>query len=116
MDIRKRFGNRVSAQRHRLLLTQAELATAIRMSVDMISRIETGATGVRFPTIEKLADALHVDPSFFFALDPESEGDSRPELIDLMARLSKLDEADLAWVAGLLAAAFASRKKPGGPA
>lgn len=111
MDLRKRFGNRVAAQRHRLLLTQAVLADAIEMSPDMISRIETGATGVRFATIEKLADALLVDPSFFFSLSADNEGDTRPPLMDLVARLSKLDDADLKWVSGLLNAALASRNK-----
>jgi transcriptional regulator with XRE-family HTH domain len=111
MDLRKRFGNRVAAQRRRLLWTQASLGEVAELSPDMISRIETGATGVTFTTIGKLAEALMVDPSFFFALTDDHDGDTRPELIDLMARLSKLDDADLQWVAGLLDAAFATRNK-----
>ena len=109
MDLRKRFGNRVAAQRRRLLLTQATIAEIVQLSPDMISRIETGATGVSFATIEKLANVLMVDPSFFFSLLPDNEGDNRPELIDLISRLSKMSDPDLKWISSLLDAALSSK-------
>lgn len=109
MDLRKRFGSLVGAHRRRRGYTQQRLADLTAMSADMISRIETGGTGVTFPTIEKLARALQVDPAELFILDPSPGSDRRPAMIDLTARLAKLDDGDLRWAADLLEAALRSK-------
>jgi transcriptional regulator with XRE-family HTH domain len=57
-DLRKRFGELLAAHRRRRGLTQEDLAEAAGLSVDMISKIEVGATGARFPSIERLARAV----------------------------------------------------------
>ena len=49
--------------RHNYALRVAEAAG---LSVDMISKIEIGATGARFPSIERLAQAVQVDPAELF--------------------------------------------------
>ena len=55
MDLRMRVGTLVAAHRRQRGLTQQQLSDRIGMSADMVSRIETGGTGLRFTTIEKLA-------------------------------------------------------------
>ena len=53
-DLRKRFGRLVAAHRRRRRLTQEALAEAAAVSIDTIAKIEGGATGARFPVIERL--------------------------------------------------------------
>lgn len=109
MELRRRFGLLVKSYRQRRGMTQADLAAATGMSDTMISRIELGASGARFPTIQKIADALAIDPSQLFATSLTEAGDVSPTLIDLTARLSVLSEADLAWVNDLLGSALRTR-------
>jgi len=91
----------VAAHRKRRGLTQDALATAADLSVDMVARIEGGATGARFTTIAKLADALGVDPAEFFAVGAGGEA-QRAVLNDLFARLSTLPDRDLQLIADLV--------------
>lgn len=109
MDLRKRVGNLVALHRRRRGLTQQNLADMIGMSPDMISRIETGGTGLRFPTIEKLSEALEIDPAALFIVDPVPGRDMRKPLVDITVRLSALSDSDLAWVSDLLTSALRSR-------
>lgn len=109
MDLRQRFGMLVKAHRLRLEMTQADLATAAGMSDTMISRIELGASGARFPNIQHIADALQIDPAALFIPEPTPDRDMRRPLIELTAKLSGLSDADLAWVSNLLEAALSAR-------
>ena len=108
-DLRTRFGRLVAAHRRRAGLTQEELAEAAGISVDMISKLEGGGSGARFGVIERLADALDVDPAELFTTEIPSGLPNRERLIDFTSRLALLSEADLAWVAGLLDAGMLSR-------
>ena len=110
MDLRKRVGSLVSLHRRRRGLTQQRLADMVDISPDMISRIETGGTGLRFPTIEKLSAALEIDPAELFIVDPVPHRDMRRPLIDLTIRLSALSDSDLAWVSELLTSALKARR------
>jgi transcriptional regulator with XRE-family HTH domain len=109
MDIRKRFGHLVAANRRRTGLTQDELARAIDMSPDMVSRIETGKTGARFATIEKLAAQLGVDPAEFFLAHSTDQLSDQTTMNDIVARLSGLSNAELLWVERLLEVALDTR-------
>ena len=109
MALRKRFGSLVAVHRRRHGWTQQDLAERTGMSPDMISRIETGGSGARFNTIEKLAAALAVDPAAFFMVDGRS-ADLRRPLIDITTTLASLNENDLAWVSELLATALKARR------
>lgn len=111
MRLTKRFGILVAARRKECDLTQQQLADAMEMSPDMISRIETGGSGARFPTIEKLAAALRVDPAAFFVATAMPESERRTALLDLTAKLARLSDDDLAWISQLLDAALLD--KPG---
>ena len=53
---------RLKEWRQRRLLTQAELAERVEMTVGTINRIERGVHEPRFSTIRKLAAALEVTP------------------------------------------------------
>ena len=108
-ELRTRFGGLVAAHRRRLGLTQDALAGLAGISVDMISRIESGATGARFPTISKLAEALGVDAGELFSPHVPSGGLDRQPLTKLTTKLAKLSEKDLAWIDQLLDVALRRR-------
>ena len=110
VDFLKRVGTLVAVHRRRRGLTQQRLAEMTNMSPDMISRIETGGTGLRFPTIEKLSAALEIDPAQLFMLDPVPDRDMRRLLVELTVRLGALSDADLAWVSELLTSALKARR------
>jgi transcriptional regulator with XRE-family HTH domain len=101
-DLRKRFGELLAAHRRRRGLTQEDLAEAAGLSVDMISKIEVGATGARFPTIERLAQAVQVDPAELFTSDLPSGSMNRGAFGEISAKLSPLPESDLIWISALL--------------
>ncbi len=109
MDLRKRFGTMVAVHRRELGWTQQELADRTGMSPDMISRIETGGSGARFNTVEKIASALDVDPAALFAADARPKSLRRP-LVDLTVTLAALSDSDLAWVTDLLTSALKARR------
>jgi hypothetical protein len=68
----------------------------------MISKIEVGATGARFPTIERLAQAVQVDPAELFTSDLPSGSMNRGAFGEISAKLSPLPESDLIWISALL--------------
>ena len=108
-DLRTRFGTLVAAHRRRLKWTQAKLAESAELSVDMVSRIETGATGARFPTIERLAEAMGIAPAELFTDELPNGALQRSRLTDITSRLAKLSEADLEWINGVIWAAMDRR-------
>ena len=115
-DLRKRFGGLLAAHRRRRGLTQEELADAAGLSVDMISKIEVGATGARFPSIERLASAVEVDPAELFTNAIPSGAMNRGAFGEISAKLSSLPESDLIWVSSLVDVALARvRELSAGP-
>ena len=108
-DLRKRFGRLVQAHRRRAGLTQEGLAAAAELSADMIGRIEAGQTGARFPSIERLATALEIDPAELFTTElPKGSTRSKP-LLALSARLAGMSDRDIAWIDQLLDVALKPR-------
>ncbi len=61
---------RLKEWRQRRLLTQAELAERVEMTVGTINRIERGVHDPRFSTIRKLAAALDVAPDDLIVVEP----------------------------------------------
>lgn len=108
-ELRVRFGRLVAAHRRRLGWTQEELAGRAELSVDMVSRIEAGATGARFNTIDKLATAMKVDPAEFFSPDIPGTALSRPKLTAIIARIARLSDDDLDWLDEVLKAVLKHR-------
>lgn len=109
VDLRKRFGSLVAAHRRRVGITQEALAEKAGVSVDMISKIETGATGTRFPVIERLGNALGVDPAELFTTEIPTGAIKRGPLIHLTTQLAGLSDADLRWITGVVDAALRNR-------
>ncbi|HYG36676.1 MAG TPA: helix-turn-helix transcriptional regulator [Clostridia bacterium] len=107
-DLRRRFGRLVAAHRRRSGLSQERLAEMAGISKDMVSKIELGVSGARFPVIERLATALKVDPAEFFTTELSS-GIKSKQFADLTARLAGLSDADLRWANDILDAAFSRR-------
>jgi len=108
-DLRKRFGRLVMAHRKRAGYTQEQLAERAGVSIDTISKIEVGATGARFPMIEKIAAALGVDPAELFSPEIPSGALRRGPLVELTTRLAALSDTDLRWINGLVEAALKSK-------
>ena len=109
-DLKKRFGRLVAIHRHRADLTQSELAEQSGLSVDMVAKVETGATAPSFRTIEGLAKALRVDPAEFFTAELSGSHIRRPMLVDMTHRLAGLSDGELAWVRGVVEAALKPKK------
>lgn len=118
VDLRKRFGRLLAAHRRRLGYTQNALAEAADLSVDMISKLEVGATGARFPVVERLAVVLEIDPAELFTSDLPTGAIRRGTYGEISSMLASLDEAELVWVKSILDAALSSRQKraPSSPA
>jgi transcriptional regulator with XRE-family HTH domain len=108
-DLRRRFGRLVAANRRRRGMTQHQLAEAADLSDDMIGRIEMGATGARFPSIERIARALDIDPAELFTGELPAGALDRTALNAIVTRLSGLSDRDLEWIDGLLDAALKTR-------
>jgi len=108
-ELRQRFGRLIAAHRKRRGLTQEALAASASLSVDMVSRIESGATGARFGTISKLAEALDVDPAQLFSPELAQQNRRSKALDEIVAALAPLSDDDLKWVQRLLEAALTSR-------
>lgn len=108
-DLRKRFGLLVSAHRKRSGLTQEKLAELADISVDMVSKIEVGASGARFPVIEKLAATLGADPAEFFSSDFPKGTFDKTLLPEITAKLARLSDDDLHWINGVIDAALRTR-------
>ena len=76
-------------------MTQEMLAKAAELSIDMIGKIENGASGARFPVIERLANALSIDPAELFTTEIR-DGALRSEIfVEACVRISVLREEEL---------------------
>jgi transcriptional regulator with XRE-family HTH domain len=101
-DLRKRFGSLLAAHRKNRGYTQAQLAEISDLSVDMISRLESGSSGARFQTIEKLSGALRIDPAELFTGELPKSSLENPKLSAMIVQLSSLSEPDLDWLKSIL--------------
>ncbi|TPI58642.1 helix-turn-helix transcriptional regulator [Mesorhizobium sp. B3-1-7] len=109
VDLRKRFGSLVAAHRRRHSLTQEQLAEKANISVDMVSKIEVGATGARFPVIERLAEALNIDPAELFTTELPAGAINRGHLVEVTTRLAGLSASELRWITNVIDAALRGR-------
>ena len=73
-ELARNFGRLVATHRRRLGWSQERLAAEAEISEAMIAKIETGASGARFPMIVRLAQTLRVDPvELFYAEVPKGK-------------------------------------------
>lgn len=105
-ELAEQFGRLVAIHRKRHRWTQGMLAERAGISLDMIAKLETGVTGARFPTIEKLANALDVEFAELFHSQIPRGTLLKGKRREIMTRLEELSDPDLDWVNDLLAVAF----------
>lgn len=110
-DLRKRFGKLLAAHRRERGWTQGELAEKAQISIDMVTKLETGASGARFPVIERLAATLEIDPAELFTTELHKGAFGRRQLVSITSRLATLDDGDLSWIANLIDSVL-DRKRP----
>lgn len=88
-------GKRIRELRIQKGMTQAELAEKARLSLPVISRIETARTKIWLETFTKLAEALEVSPNDILQLDTAADTADYPrEFSELLAGCS-VSEVDM---------------------
>lgn len=109
-ELHRIFGLGVKAHRHRLKLTQQQLADRVSMSLDTVAKLEGGTIGASFATVEKLARTLEVHPADLFRVDA-NDARFQPQLGELVAKLAALSEDDLVWIKAVIDAALRPRAR-----
>ena len=104
-----RFGQFLAAQRKRRGLKQGELAEQSGLSIDTITKLETGAMGASFRSIQMLADALKIDPAELFTYELGGRPFNRPAMTDLISKISGLSDPELRWLNDIVEAALRPR-------
>jgi transcriptional regulator with XRE-family HTH domain len=100
------FGRLVANHRRRLGWSQEKLADRAEVSEGMIAKVETGATGVRFPMIVKIANALEVEPAELFCSQLPHGRLNQGKRRELIVRLEELSDDDVNWTYDLLSVAM----------
>ncbi len=72
MKLIQKFAVNVRQYRRVGGLTQAQLAEALGLSVEMVGKIERGTSSPSFETIEKLSDVLKVPTAVLFGANADS--------------------------------------------
>jgi len=106
MSLADIFGANLRHHRKAKRLTQAELAERVDLSTEMISKIERGAATPSFETIRRLAESLALPEQALFGFGPAAEDDSERTrlLVKIHAKLSRLNEDQLARADRMLSA------------
>lgn len=94
-SLRRQVGAMVRHHRERTGITQAELGDWVGKSMETVGRIERGATAPSLALLEKLAEALHVDPRDLLGVGTHAaktrKADPLAKLVDRLAGLSNED-------------------------
>jgi transcriptional regulator with XRE-family HTH domain len=85
MDLKARVGKRVRELREQGRLSQEELARAARMHRVYLGELERGQKGAGLDTLEKLADALKVEPKELLTFGGRSKR-RNPSLAERLAQ------------------------------
>jgi transcriptional regulator with XRE-family HTH domain len=84
--IKKKLGVRISQLRLEAAMTQAKLAEKSNLSIDSISRIERGDRAPSLESLEKIAEALGIDPAELLNLrgkELKALSEGPPECLEL---------------------------------
>ena len=87
MELRELFGTSLRQCRRARRLTQAQLAEATNLSLEMIGRLERGLTAPSFDTIAALVKALQVAPAVLFGGEPSAITGERRKVLDQINKL-----------------------------
>ena len=93
IDIEKRFGTSVRTWRHRLRISQEELAFRASLQRSYISDIERGARNVSLKSVEKIADALGISLANLFTSVADSSG-AQPLTADAMVDILIVEDSE----------------------
>jgi len=105
LDLKELFGSSLRQCRRAKGLTQAQLAEATELSLEMIGRLERGRTAPSFETIAALARALNVPAAVLFGAASTGIESERRELLDrINGLLAKTSDEDLRRVQRVLRA------------
>ena len=105
MDLRAQLGRRITELREQRGLSQYQLATAVGVSSQFISRVEGGTRAPSFRVLEALASKLSVKPDELFrggteAVGKKTESDSF-DVVQLHGAARRLAPDDLRLVLDL---------------
>jgi transcriptional regulator with XRE-family HTH domain len=92
--IDRQVGERVRRRRILLGLTQDQLAEVLGISYQQIQKYETGANRISAGRLAQIADALEVQPGWFFGATEQSDsasGSSRA-VIELVRNFSRIED------------------------
>jgi transcriptional regulator with XRE-family HTH domain len=96
VELKELFGSTLRQCRRSRGLTQAQLAEATDLSIEMIGRLERGLTAPSLETIAALAEALQVVPAVLFGAEPtEMKGERREALERINKLLASSSDAEL---------------------
>ena len=108
MELKQLFGSCLRQARRSRGLTQAQLAEATGLSLEMVGRLERGLTAPSFDTITALLAALQIAPAELFGSEPTGIAGPRSELLTRIgALLSASSDAELKRAEKVLAALLA---------
>ena len=96
LELRELFGTSLRQCRRARRLTQAQLAEATDLSLEMIGRLERGLTAPSFETVAALATALQVAPAVLFGGEPSTITGERREVLDRINKaLASISDREL---------------------
>jgi transcriptional regulator with XRE-family HTH domain len=106
LSLTRVFASNLRHHRKAKGLRQAELAEAVGVSVEMISKVERGVASPSFQTVEKLADVLGVPEAVFFGIGlvVAPEGERSRLLARVQTTLSRMNNEQLARAQRMLSA------------
>jgi transcriptional regulator with XRE-family HTH domain len=92
--IDRQVGERVRRRRILLGLTQDQLAEVLGISYQQIQKYETGANRISAGRLAQIAEALEVQPGWFFGTSDRSDsaGSSSRAVIELVRNFSRIED------------------------
>ncbi len=89
-ELKKLLGKKIQIIRKSKMLTQEKLAELINIETPSLSYIETGKFSPSTETLQKLADALHVEPWEFYYFDTITDEEKKEEITKAMDKNPQL--------------------------
>jgi transcriptional regulator with XRE-family HTH domain len=113
-EVNRAIGGRIAKLRRHRGLTQAELAEAIGVANETISRLERGVSVPSLNTLEEISRSLDVPLKDFFdlALPPKKAGPSERTTARIIALLKGKRPQELRLAHALLRELFRGIRKP----
>lgn len=89
----KRLGAAIRVQRLAVGMTQAQLAEAIQVEKETVSRFETGALTPTLGRLEHIADTLQIPIGGLFRAPSDKSQDQAEDIAQMMSGLPKKERA-----------------------